>query len=331
MSWLGKENARLNLTDPHYGPRVSVDFETNWLRKTIHLNLYMRPGEEDMDGERLGRRIDNCLVEFIAFLLVSLREEKLPIEAVKEIMEKVEVGMREDPALQAYAVTLMRDRELPLSSEIYLDLARRHALYGGKPAPTPDEGLRFVSVILARVMKKENWKLNLDIIIERTARNMADFYLYFRDPGTLRSFIRDSEVSPIIWDALMLICKDLVKGGEEHNIPVDLSQWHIGAIYGRPGRPDVAKASGPRPTSYDLKIRDNEIRHYVDLLVLAGMPERMACNAIADAFEFSRKRINDINEQTHWTMEELVEDGGQRLARHLKSLPSSDSEPSYSI
>ena len=163
MSWLGKENARLNLTDPHYGPRVSVDFETNWLRKTIHLNLYMRPGEEDMDGERLGRRIDNCLVEFIAFLLVSLREEKLPIEAVKEIMEKVEVGMREDPALQAYAVTLMRDRELPLSSEIYLDLARRHALYGGIPAPTPDEGLRFVSVILARVMKKENWKLNLDI------------------------------------------------------------------------------------------------------------------------------------------------------------------------
>ena len=61
-----------------------------------------------------------------------------------------------------------------------------------------------------------------------------------------------------------------------------------------PGRPDVAKASGPRPTSYDLKIRDNEIRHYVDLLVLAGMPERIACNAIADAFEFTRKRVNDI-------------------------------------
>ena len=329
MSWIGEERATGNLTDPHYGPRVSVDFETNWLRKTIPLNLYMRPGEEDMDGERLGRRIDNCLVEFIAFLLVSLREEKLPIEAVKEIMEKVEVGMREDPALQAYAVTLMRDKGLPLSSEIYLDLARRHALYGGIPAPTPDEGLRFVAVFLAQVMKKENWKHNSDI--EGMARRMADFYLYFRYPGTLRSFIRDSGVSPIKWDALMLICKDLVKGGEKHNLPDDLTQWHVGATYGRPGRPKAAKASGRRPTSRRVKIRNNEIRHTVGLLVQVAMTELIACNAIADAFEFSRKRIKNINEQTHWTMEELVEDGGQRLARHLKSLPDSDSEPSYSI
>ena len=332
MSWKGEERFRWKVTEPHHAPRMTVDFETNWLRKEIHLNLYMSPRDEDMDDERLGMQIDDCVVEHIAFLLRFPQLEDVPIEVVeefKEYMDRVEMGMREDPALQAYAVTLMRDRELPLSSEIYLDLAKRHALYGGIPAPTPDEGIRFVTVFLAQAMKKKNWRL--DSYMKEIVRRLADYYLYFRDPGTLRSFIRDSEVSPIKWDALMLICKDLVKGGEEHNLPVDLTQWYTGATHGRPGRPVVAKASGPRPTSYGLKVRNKEIRHTVKLLVLAGMPELMACNAIADAFTFTRKRINDINEQDNWTIEELLEDGGQRLAPYMKSLPGSDSKPSYSI
>ena len=70
----------------------------------------------------------------------------------------------------------------------------------------------------------------------------------------------------------------------------------------------------------DLKIRDNEIRHYVDLLVLAGMPERMACNAIADAFTFTRKRINDINEQ------DLLDNGRTRRRRGTALSP-----PTYEV
>ena len=329
MSWLGKERARWKLTAQDDGRPFLVDVETSWLRSIICLNLYMRHGEENMDDERLGRRIDNCLVEFIRILLWSLQQERIPIEVVKEAMAKIEMGMREDSALKAYARTLMRDKELPLASATYLDLAKRQVLYGGKPAATSEEGKRFVSVFLAQVMKKKYRNFNLDR--EGIARNLADYCLIHRDPGTLRSFILHSEVSRTTWDALKLVCKDSVESGEVHLLPPALLEWYLGATIGRPRRPDVAPAPGNRPRTIGHRLRNNEIRNTVELLDQVGMPEHVACKAVADAFGFTEKTISKICQKPYWTMEDLIEDGLERLAPHLVSHPYSDSQPSYTI
>ena len=68
---------------------------------------------------------------------LRLKDGDTSIEEFNSRMRKIEEGMKGDPDLQAFAMTLQRRGELRLASETYLDLARPHALYGGNDPPPP--------------------------------------------------------------------------------------------------------------------------------------------------------------------------------------------------
>ena len=146
--------------------------------------------------------------------------------------------------IKAFAATLQRPEELPLASETYLDLARRHALFDGKPPPSPEEGRRFALVLLDDVMIEEKWEFDWDR--PNLTGRMADGWLDSRDPSELQRLIHDSSKSPVSWDVLKTICQKLNGRGEEYP-PLELLLWYFRATHGHPERPDEGPAPSHRP------------------------------------------------------------------------------------
>ena len=90
------------------------------MREEIGVRWHIQPGNEQMGIEELGAHVDDCLVEYISEHLLDLKEEEIDIEEFKATMNKIEEGMREDPALKAFTVTLWRNAELPPASDLPL-------------------------------------------------------------------------------------------------------------------------------------------------------------------------------------------------------------------
>ena len=307
MTWQGRKLAVWRFFDQ---PDKNVDVESSEMRKVIGLGWNVRPGEERMAAEELGRRIDDCLVESISAQLMFLRIGYFTIEEFKSRMRRFEKGMKEDPDLKAFAATLQRPEELPLASETYLDLARRHALFDGKPPPSPEEGRRFALVLLDDVMIEEKWEFDWDR--PNLTGRMADGWLDSRDPSELQRLIHDSPKSPVSWDVLKTICQELAGRGEE-DPPRELLQWYFGATNGHPGRPDEGPAPSHRPRKLGYKLRNNEIRNTVDLLAKVGMPKTDGRCAVAEAFHFSEITIIRICQEPYSTLEEFEEDSMNRV------------------
>ena len=334
MSFLGEDLATWRLTARLSGQDVPVDLETNMLRQIIRLNLYLDYGDEDLDDIGLGARIDDRLVEFIGFLLLALKKDELPLEVVKETMARIEIGMIEDSALKAYARILMRDGERPLSSATYLNLADRRILYGGKPPPKLEEGRRFVRVFLAPFMTKEYRERDFDI--KGITRKLADYWRDHLDPDSVEMLIRHSESSPAAQNLLKLIRNDSVESEATHPLPSVLLQWYLKQWYLEDQqrnfkRPKVASSTRGRRRTYGMRLRDNEIKHAVELLTLVDLPELDARKAVAGVFGFTGKRILKICNDPYWTLKDLHEDVYRRLdpvAYHMSHRPSSDPDPS---
>ena len=73
-----------------HAPRMTVDFETNWLRKEIHLNLYMSPRDEDMDDEQTwGCRLTIALLNTSAFLAPVPSARAMSLAGAKAIRDYV--------------------------------------------------------------------------------------------------------------------------------------------------------------------------------------------------------------------------------------------------
>ena len=245
-----------------------VDVESSEMREELGLRYYLDQGAEQMTSEELGRRIDDCLVEYIYTYLLRLKDGDTSIEEFNSRMRKIEEGMKGDPDLQAFAVSLQQRGGLRLASETYLDLARPHALYGGKRPPSSKKSRRFALVLLDDVMKDDKkWEIDWDRRV--FIRVSADRWLDSRDPGELQKLIRGSEKSPVAWDVLLLICQEVADGGEE-DPPYELLQWHFRATYGSTKRPDERPALSHRPRKLGYMLRNNELRHTVDLLAQAG-------------------------------------------------------------
>ena len=307
MTWQGRKLAVWRFFDQ---PDKNVDVESSEMRKAIGLGWYVRPGEERMAAEELGRCIDDCLVEIIGACLLFLRIGYFSIEEFKSRMRKFEKGMKEDPDLKAFAATLQRPEELPLASESYLDLARRHALSDGKPPPSPEEGRRFALVLLDDVMIEEKWEFDWDR--PNLTGRMADGWLDRRDPSELQRLIHDSPKSPVSWDVLKLICQELAGRGEEYP-PLELLQWYFRATHGHPERPDEGPAPRHRPRKLGYKLRNNEIRNAVDLLAQVGMTKTDGHCAVAEAFHLSEITISRICQEPYSTLEEFEEDASNRV------------------
>ena len=326
MSWIGRVGARDRFLRE---PDRQLDVESSEMREAIRLRYYLDHGYERRTAEELGRRIDDCLVDYISFQFQRLTTGDSSIEEFKSIMRKIEEGMEEDPELQAFAVTLQGREELPLANKTYLKLARRHALYGGKRPPSYEEGRHFALVQLHEFMEEDNLKIDWDR--ETLIGGLAVRWLNSRDPGALQRLIHDSEKSTVSWDTLQLICQKLVDRGEK---PSDaLLRWYFMANHGHPERPDEGSAPRHRPRKLAYKLRDNEIRYTVDLLALVGMPEADGRSAVAEAFGYVPSRIGQICREPYSTVDELVKDARKRTEPSYGSFlygPDSDSGPSSS-
>ena len=177
------------------GRDEQAEVDLGKLGEVAFLRRYMWSADERLAPKELGRRIDHGLVEYIKMQLSPLKLRDIGIEEFKSKMRQIEEGMRENMALKAFAATLWKNDKVPLASETYLKLAKRHALYGGKRPPSYKEGRRFARVLLAPFMEGAFWEIDWDRGI--FTRIKADSWLDSRDPHELDELIDDSEESPV--------------------------------------------------------------------------------------------------------------------------------------
>ena len=321
MSWM---KLSLLLSGLVLGRHEQAEVDLGKLGEVVFLGRYMRPGDEKLAPEELGRRIDDGLVEHIKVQLSPLEG----IEEFKSEMRQIEEGMRENIALEAFNATLWENDKVPLASETYLELAKRHVLCGGKPPPSCEEGRRFARVLLAPFMKEAFWEIDWDI--QSFTRGRADSWLDSRDPGELQKLIYDSKESPLAWDTLKLICQEVADRGEE-DLPYGLLRWYLMANHGHPERPGEGPAPRHRPPKLGYKLRNNEIRHTVDMLALVGMPKTACYDAVAEAVNLEGITIERICREPYWKFDDLGEDAMKRLEPSYYAFlygPESDAGPS---
>ena len=285
-----------------------ADVELSEFREWIGFRLYLRPETDKLPPEMLGETIDDCLVEFICSMLLSLKAGETTTEHCRRTIGKVREGMFEDPDLKAYAVTLMRSERLPLASVTYLDLAERRALYGGKPAPSTDEGSRFARVFLAPIMIVSLWETDMNQATYIRLR--ADSWWRYPSSKDLLTLIQDSPENAAAWDILMLICWDADERGQKHLLPRCILHWFLGASFGRPKRPIPKPAPRKRPSKIGYKHRNNEVRNTIRLLEAVGMPEEVGKKAVANAFPYdiSLRTVRRIYRELDWMPEDIALD-----------------------
>ena len=87
-------------------PDWQVGVKSSEMRDDIDLRYYLDPGDQNPAPEELGRRIDDCLVHYFEVYIGLLASEEISIEEFNLVMGKIEEGMNEDVAYQAFAETL---------------------------------------------------------------------------------------------------------------------------------------------------------------------------------------------------------------------------------
>ena len=126
----------------------------------------------------------------------------------------------------------------------------------------------------------------------------ADALLNYRYPCELQELIDISDVSVLAWDTLQIICQKVADeragGLADERLPYELLVWNLMVNHGHAERPDEGPAPAHRPEKLGYKIRDNEIRHTVDLLVQVGMRKTDAYEVVAAAFPFDVRTIQRI-------------------------------------
>ena len=141
---------------------------------------------------------------------------------------------------------------------------------------------------------KAFWETDEDIW--SAVQSWADAWLNDRDPCQLQELIDISDVSVLAWETLQIICEEVAdeRGGgladePEESLPYELLVWNFMVNHGHAERPDEGPTLSHRPEKLGYKIRDNEIRHTVDLLVQVGLTKTDARELVADAVgrEFS--------------------------------------------
>ena len=318
MSRLSRE---IVIMGPLIDPDAPLVVESSELREAIGLRWILRPCDDWTSPAKLGRRIDDCLVECISYQLWYVEAGLISIEDFKWVVHRIEEGMKEDTALRAFAATLQEFKGLPLASETYLELAKRKALHDGRPAPFLGEGIRLASVLLADYINDDNWEIDWDG--EIYTRLAVAMYMDNRDLSKLLERVDDSEWSPTEWEVLEHICVALAARGEDPT--EELLRWFFRANHGLLKRPDGGSAPSNRPRKLGYMFRDNEIRHMVDLLAKVGMPKEDCHKVVGKVLFLSPSRIQQICRKSSWILLDLKEHALKRLdasSPHLQDGPS---------
>ncbi len=159
------------------------------------------------------------------------------------------------------------------------------------------------------IREPDSWDIDWDR--QSVIECLADAWLDSRDPGELEELIQNSSESSLAWDVLDSNSRQVVFTGEE--LPKDHLNWYVGATNGHPKRPDERPAPRNRPKKLGYMIRNNEIRHTVDLLVLVGMKEAASRSAVVAAFGKYLSDIGQICRQPSWGIRDLAEHVIERL------------------
>ena len=85
------------------------------------------------------------------------------------------------------------------------------------------------------------------------------------------------------------------------------------ATDGNRRRPDGRPALPHRPRKLGYILRDNEIRHTVNLLNLVGMEEIDGSSAVADALRLDMTTVHRIYKHPDWQMPDLAAHAIERL------------------
>ncbi len=276
MSWINRQWLLMKASRGH---RHQTQVDLGNLGKIRFLEAYMDPGDELLAPEKLGRRIDDGLVESIWFELLRLEGDATRAEAFESTMDTIEKSIPAHPALRAFGVSLWKEGKLPLASVKYLELARRHVKYGATRAPSAEEGRQIARVLLAPFTNRALWETDWDR--KSLVSLWADSWLRSRDLAKLWYYLQASKVSLVAWDTLNLICQQLAARGEK-DIPCELLEWHFWANYGLLQRPAEVPAPRHRPRGkLGRMLRNNEIRHMVGLLAQVGMKKADCYKAVA--------------------------------------------------
>ncbi len=310
MSWINRQELLMKAS---MGPRHQTQVDLGNLGKIRFLEVYMNPGDELLAPEKLGRRIDDGLVESIWFELLRLEGDATRTEAFESTMDTIEKGITVHPALFAFKMSLWEEKEgevLPPSAQ-YLDLARRHVRYGATRAPSAEEGRQIACVLLAPFRKKALWETDWDR--KSLVSLWTDSWLGSRDLPVLRYYIQASERSPVAWDTLKAICQQLVAKGEE-DFPPELLAWNLWVNHGARQRPADVKAESHRPRGkLGYTLRNNEIRHMADLLAQVGMQEADRYKAVAKGIGLEPLTVSRICRKPDTTIFDLKEKAMKRI------------------
>ena len=312
MSWMWRQ---LYLQRLPTEPNVQMPVQSSKLREAIGLQWNLRPGDVWMSSEVLGRRIDHCLVEFTSLYLEYLEAEADSVEKFNSDMLQVRHRMREDRALMDFAETLLRRKQpLPLASEVYIKLACQRVLSDRRQPPSFERGRRFARVMLDRIREEDSWQIDWDR--EPAIKDLKNAFLEIRNPQERQNLIDESERTPLVWDTLQRLCEDF---GDTGKIPpiVELERWAFQSTYGHLKRPSEGQPIPNRPRVLGYMLRNNEIRHTVDLLRQVGMPKTAAYKAVGKALDLSGRTIERIYGKPYWAVKELKD----HMIMRLDSLP----------
>ena len=323
MSWTGDALRNLELgTFRDWKDDEAVLDALGGLAKVLYIRQYIGPDAAILASDELGRRIDDGLVEYLYLNLRYLRLRTGNVEDSQSFMSGIDRCRRESPALIAYRESQLRDKGLPLASDLYYDLAKRQIEQRSIPRarrrkrrPLTEGGRQFVRVKLDPFMDSSVG--DIDWNIHAVTRRRAD--AYFRDPSArkLLRLIYFSKWSPVDYDTLKKIswkCK--VTGQEPHPL---LLHWDSQRAEGLLRRPDEAPVPRHRRGTLGNKLRNNEIKHIVDLLYEVGFFKKHVHRVVYVHFHFAPESISDIGGDPYVTVDELREDAMKRMEPDLHS------------
>ena len=281
MSWIGM--ALMVMALEVYG--LSSESKVDWgkLGQIPFLRRYVRPGSEELSPERLGRRIDDGLVEYLWLCHWEPQQGESKLPEWNSTMRVLEESISEHSALKAFKIELREKDRVPLASEIYLELIRRfinrqtgQGTRQDRRLPSLEEACQLAHVMLAPFMEKEfrEW----DWGRKYWARRQADSWLQHREKVELLKLIYRSCRSQVAWDTLQLISKGLAALGEEP--PHALLRWYFKATTGVLMRPEEGSAPAHRRRTLGYTLRDNEFRHFVRLLEAVELTRESAYEAV---------------------------------------------------
>ncbi len=285
MSWMGL--TLMERESAGYAHELEAKTELSKLGHIAFLRRYIAPHANMFGRVGSGRRIDEGLVEFLGCVIQEAKRGIVKYEEVTSILQELEEGMEEVPALASYKEFLRKHKEVPLASETYLTLAKRHVnrefslgVTRSRRLPSGNETREFARAVLFPFMIVKFW--DMDWSREGSDRIRADSWLQERDQEYLSLLIEESRLSWVDWDALILILQDLQARCEVN--PKALLAWSAEAISCVRKRPEQGPAPRHRRRKVGYTIRDNEIRHCVQLLKAVGANRETACGAVEEAF-----------------------------------------------